>query len=330
MVIIACGSNWVKRGVGSLIIPNLDSYDFNANTVLAHPTYGDDGIVLGKLNEYPIAKGSLDVVRARILTPSALEERIPVLNGPRLREIGASKWAQYELVPEYMPRTISIAADQIPDQELLDSLVGEQLVVKADTSQDSRHIKICSRIEVPNAVMGMRDSFVREEKESGRVRKNHKIDVQEYVKGLSWQELRGVDDANKEALISAETTELRIYCYVDKNRKIPLDMRYFATARALGPGYDNWISVDQDSVPFEAWEIVDEASDRLLDEADVPGGYFAVDLIKGKAARDAEERIYIREINTRDPMMVEAEDNLYDANMQRKMLANAMATMAKL
>ena len=68
----------------------------------------------------------------------------------------------------------------------------------------------------------------------------------------------------------------------------------------------------------------------MLAGADAPGGYFVVDLIKGKSASDSEERIYIREINTRDAMMVESEDNRHDALIQRRLLSGVMASMSKL
>jgi len=319
-----------KRGVGSLIIPNIEAYDLESNTFLAHPTYGDDHIHLGDLHEYPIQKGSLDVVRARILTPNVLNERVPVINGPSLREIGTSKWAQYELAGDFMPKTVSIAEDQTPSPDLFDGLVGNQLVVKADMSQYSKYMKICDRTEIVNTIAGIRDEFAQYERESGKVRKNKRIDVQECVPGLPWPELRGTNEKYTQALSKAETTELRIYCFVDRERQVPFDQRYYATARVFGPGYDDWASVDQESVPAEAWGVADVVSDRLLESADAPGGYFAIDLIKGKGARDTDERIYIREINTRDAMMVESEDDKRDALMQRRLLAGAMAAMTKL
>lgn len=318
-----------KLGVGTLIIPNVDAYNLNRGTVLAHPTTGESKMSIGSLQEFPIKPGGIEVVRSRILTPDNLEDFTPVLNGRKLRAIGASKFAQYEIAPDYAPRTVAVEEGQNPDESVLDDLVGNTLVVKADMSQDSRNMAICTRSEVINAISAIRDDFIEAEKEKGKSRTNKRIIIQEFIPGRPWLELRGVDEKSKQMLTDADATELRMYCYVDKAKQIPFDQRYFATARAFKDDDDEWVSVDQTSVPASAWQIADEVSDRLLAKANVPGGYFAIDLIKSRTLDDMDERLFVREINTRDPMMVEEEDNYHDYLKQRQMLANAMAVVAR-
>ncbi len=319
-----------RIGVGTVIIPNTAAYNLEQDTVLAHPTYGYGQIQMEEAREFPLKKGGIDVIRSRILTPADIENKIPVINGPSIRKIGASKWAQYELVPEYEPKTVAIEANQAPDQKLFDELRGDLLVVKADMSALSNFMKVCARSEAVNAIYTMREEFSAFEKKKDKIRKNNKIVIQEFVPGLAWDELRGIDENNRQILASAKTTELRIYCFVDRARNIPIDERFCATGRSFGSNYDDkWVSVDQGSVPKEAWGIADTVSDRLLSKTNMPGGFFAIDLIKGKSPDDATERLYVREINTRDPQMVESNENAHDSAMQNRLLAKSMSAMTK-
>jgi hypothetical protein len=317
-----------RAGVGTLVIPNVKAYNFEQGTVLAHPTEGDDHMTLATSREFPMSSGGLDVVRARVLTPAGLEDRLPVLNGPRLRSIGASKAEQYEIASDFMPRTVVIEQNQVFNTTLIESLVGDRLVVKADMSQDSQHITMCARSEVGIALSAMRADFAQSEQASAKPRSNSRILVQEFAPGQSWFGVRGIDAQSILALQNADTTEIRMYCYVDQAKEITLSDRHYATARAFKDGKDDWVSIDQASVPETAWKIADTVSDRLLERAGVKAGYFAIDLIQSTLPGETDTRILIREINTRDPMMVEM-SNVHDGLLQRRLLANAMATIAK-
>lgn len=321
-----------KLGVGTIIIPGSQkSYDNVGNgVIMGHPATGIDQIKLEPKHEYPIGKDGIEVVRSRVLLPSGVEGQVPVFNGPNLRKIGASKWEQYNLAHDFMPKTIALEADQEPSNLFFEKLNGSKLVVKADWSMQSKYLKICDRKEVMSGIIGMRNEFSDNEKQNNKKLFNKRIIVQEFVPGLTWQELEGIDENNKQKLTHANDTELRMYCYVDRDRKIPFEQRYYATARVFDEsGKDEWASINQASVPSQAWYITDVISDRFLAKADVPGGYFAIDLIKGDANDGLGERILVREVNTRDPIMVNEQDNEYDFVIQRKLLANAMATIAK-
>lgn len=321
-------SELARAGVGTLVIPSVKAYDLDQGTVLAHPTEGDAQMKLATPQEFLMAKGGLDVVRARVLTPAGLEDRLPVLNGPRLRSIGASKAEQYDIASDFMPKTVVIEPNQTFNPTLIESLVGDRLVVKADMSQDSQHIMVSARSEVGNALSAMQADFARSEQESGKPRSNSRILVQEFAPGQPWSGVRGIDAESAAALKSADTTEIRVYCYVDQVKEITPSDRYYATARAFKDGKDDWVSVDQSSIPAQAWKIADTVSDRLLEKAGVQAGYFAIDLVTSTLPTDTDARILIREINTRDPMMVEM-TNAHDALPQRRLLANVMATIAK-
>jgi hypothetical protein len=317
-------------GVGTLVIPNAQAYDFKSGTVRAHPTEGGTEMTLASLQDFNIGAGQLEVVRARVFTPKSLEAQIDVVNGPKLRELGSSKWAQYELAGEFMPKTVRIEADQPIIDESVSLLSGDTLVVKADVSQQSKYISLSTRSEVANAVYGMRYQF-EEELAAGKKRKNNDILVQEFMPGAPWTQLRPLDKSNHELLTRpAANTELRMYCYVDANDAITQNMRFHATLGVVDGDNGGWVAyVDQDSIPEEAFAISQTVSQRMLQAAGVRGGYFSIDLVQGPERPDGTGSIYIREINTRDPMMVEPHRNVGEAQQQRKMLANMMATIAK-
>lgn len=315
-------SELAARGVGTFIIPGVKSYNFEDNSLTVHPLASDDLLTLKTPIELPLNEG-VDVIRARVATPRHLEEVLPVLNGNRLREIGGSKWRQYEIAGDLMPKTVAIEADTRPLTAAFDALEGEQLVVKADMSQDMQFFRLAARDEVIPTILGMRREFDEKEKTTGRPRANKRILVQEFAQGVKWPELTATDDASADLMHRAENTELRIYCYVDTARTIPVQERYFATGRSFHDGTDDWFSVEQASVPKQAWAIADTVSDRMLEAAGVPGGYFAIDLF-----RTNDDRYMIREINTRDPMMVSEAHGRADAHRQRQLLAGVMATLA--
>lgn len=331
------GNPWLvhelgKRGVGSILIPNSKSYNFEDNTVLAHfaTPKGNDELFVEKISETPMDTGGLEIVRARNLTPARLSEIMPVINGPELRSLGASKWKQYELAKEFMPKTVLVTPNEELKESLVDSFPGDKLVIKADMSMASKFMKMTTKNEALAAIAGMREEFAAAEEKRGKSRSNDNIIIQEFVPGLLWADLEGVDSKSKDLLSGASDTELRIFCYVDRAKRIAPMHRYYATARVFDDNHDDdWASINQDSVPSQAWQMADIISDRFLAKANVPAGYLAVDLFLGDAKDGLGPHIFVREINTRDPLMVGKEDNQHDAFIQRQLLANAMATVAK-
>lgn len=326
-----------KRGVGSLVVSGSDSFDFEKNTVQVLPTGADPEapITLGDALTIPLdtTASGLSVVRARVLTPKALDERLPVLNGNRLRSLGASKWEQYTIAGDFMPRTVMLEDGQRYSDQIIESLRGDILVVKADMSQAGRHIKVVTRADVPAAVMGLREEFSLQEVKS-KARSNNRILVQEYAPGRAMRGLVGTNPDATQELAAADATELRVYCFVDSDGRVSRDQRYYATARAFAPmeqgstPTDEWAPVDQASVPESAWKVAEVLSGRILKATGVKGGYFAIDLIEVEG-KDGISRMMVREINTRDPMMLVESEDKADARAQRARLANVMAVLAK-
>lgn len=321
-----------KLGIGTLVIPGGEgAYDRTGQGILlARPTYGSGTITeLGKIQEYGIGSGGIEVVRTRVVVPSELEDQINVLNGPKLWSLD-NKCGQYSLIEDYMPKTKKINFDENLESLEIDDLIGDKLVVKANFSMGSKHIDIVDRANVIESIKKMRNGFIREEIESGALRKNKTILVQEYVPGVKWTELAGVDDDNKMTLQNAKDTELRVYCSVDTDHKIPMSGRYYATARVFDENRrDDWASIDQSSVPAEVWKFADIISDRFFKKAAVNGGYFAIDFIKSGLNNQNGQRILVREANFSKPVMVSERYNANDAAIQNKLLANLISAMIK-
>lgn len=110
---------------------------------------------------------------------------------------------------------------------------------------------------------------------------------------------------------------------------MPVQAKYYATGRAFYDDKDKWIEIDQEGVPGRVWDIADIVASRLLQAANVRGGYFAIDFIKSTLSGSTEQEILIREINMRDPMMVTEDEGVNDTRIQRHMLAELMARLAK-
>ena len=318
-----------KLGIGTYIIPNNDSYDTTEKTATVYSVAPDaETIQLLHQQEVELTESGLSVVRARINTPRALEEIIPVINGMKLRDIGASKWAQYELASEYMPHTVALEDGQEFTPELIEGLQGNTFVAKADKSQNTRDtdkIQIVSRSGIREAISKIRTDFVYRESESGKPLSNKRILLQEFMPGDEWPGLKATDELSREAMEHAESLELRVYCFVDRNRIRTVSDEHYAT----GITDVGLVSLDQTSVPQDAWHIARDVSTKLLDKAGVQSGYFSVDLIYGERPESDEDGIFVREINTRDPMMVELHENEEDAIAQRRLLASMMASVAR-
>ncbi len=322
-----------EHGVDTLIIPaDKDPYQkADSGLVLAQPVLDTRRMTLGKLDEYPLGVGGPELIRSRFSTPRVVEFWVPEVNGQRLRSIGASKWEQYQVASDYMPRTIAIEADMPIIGSPWDNLAGRFLVVKEDCSSRSSGVDITTREEARGRVIGTRAGLIAAEQQTG-IRVNKRVLVQEYIAGEQWPGVKALNHEDDQMIAHATNTELRMYCYVDRSGKIPNSMRYFATLRVAGDGdeYDvGFVSVDQSTVPQQAWMVAEEIAGRMLERADVPGGYFSVDLIWGHPPTDQQDRIFVREINTNDPIMLPADRQHPHGVAQRQLLANLMASIVK-
>ncbi|MEI7689510.1 MAG: hypothetical protein WCI79_00910 [Candidatus Saccharibacteria bacterium] len=124
-----------KFGIETVIVPgSAGAYDkVDQDIILAHPIIDVRGSKLGKLQEFALGKSGVAAERTKVILSSGLEEKIPLINGPKLWEMD-TKWHQYELAHEYMPRTVKIAASEPFDPEIANTLQGKNLFVKADSS----------------------------------------------------------------------------------------------------------------------------------------------------------------------------------------------------
>ena len=326
----AYGNNQVRKrlaelGVGLVLVPNAAAYHFADGTVDVHHVLGfGNNIYSSNTTQLPLGSEGVGVIRARVHTPTELENMpgVDVLNGPKLREIGASKWRQYELAHEFMPPTI--LADTTLESDM-STLLGKTFVVKADMSQLSRDCVVTGRSEVRTTVMAMQAEL-----QARTNRTNHKVLVQTFAPGNTWQGLEGRTEYARTLLERSRSQELRVYCYVtDQDADLPFQAKYYATGRAFRDAEDKWAEIDQDTVPQRVWGIADTVSKRLLTAAGVHGGYFAIDFIQTVLPGQGKTDLLIREINIRDPMMVTDEEGVEDALIQRHMLAELIERLSK-
>jgi len=322
-----------KFGIETVIVPgSAGAYDkVDQDIILAHPIIDARGSKLGKLQEFALGKSGVAAERTKVILSSGLEEKIPLINGPKLWEMD-TKWHQYELAHEYMPRTVKIAASDPFDPEITNTLQGKYLFVKPDSSGGgSQNVNKVARSEVATTIFNIRSKFAAAEIANGKVIKNKDIIIQEDVSGMSLaDDLVAIDEDSERKLANSKNTELRIYCYVVNGVELPADERHYATARLFeGIEKDDWAYVDQDSVPQEAWAIADEVADRIIKKTNAPGGFFAVDLIKGDAGDGRGPRMMVREINVAKPVLVSQEYNQRDAVAQNWRLANVVDAMIK-
>jgi hypothetical protein len=314
-------ANLAKLGIATSVIMGGGSYNIEDSWVKTRGVYlrNNGAIEIAQPQETVLGSGGIEAVRARVATPDKLDEMISVLNGSRLRAFGASKWRQYEAVGEFMPMTKLIRDGESPNIDIVDDMPGDKVVVKADTSQLSRYLEVCNKNEWTDSYHNVLDALVRDGKEK------RDIVVQEYAPGVRWNDLVGLSDRDNSLMQQRENQELRMYCFVDSSENSNVRDGLYASARTLGKsGEDDWAFIDQDSVPDVAWDIGKSVSKKALDAAGVSVGYFAVDMF-----RDPKGRILVREINTRDPMMAEMDENRDEARKQRELLANLIYRATK-
>ena len=297
-----------EEGVGLALIAGKDSYDLENKKALASVVIGDDNTKRSLTREISLGSDGISVVRARVVTPDALEQTVELLNSMSLRRLGASKYRQYLIAKDMMPRTI-----RWQGENELDQLSGDVVVVKADMSQGGKHVAITPKNQVPIVASQMAESL-----RSKSVRSNNDVIVQEFARGYQWP-FKARTDYAQEMLKRAESQELRVYCYAQADGT----SRYYATGRSLQSNADKWAEISQESVPARVWEMASEVSQRVLNSASVKSGFFAIDLIRGEG-----DEVLIREINTRDPMMVISVEGKDDMRIQRKLLGSLMAERA--
>lgn len=302
--------------------------------ITAYPTSGtkEQGIILGKPQDFQLGAGGVMAERTLASLSSKLDKYIPVLNSHEMIGISRSKYYQYQLFPDLIPRTVAIEADQAVAPEMLEPLIGDDFYVKADYSASSNYAIPACRSEVGAAIAGMRADFAANEQKNNNVRKNKRIIVQENVFGQKWDELVGINEDYQKLLKveNGEEVELRISCYRDKLDNISDGQRYYALGRVRGGKIgDKCAQIDQSSVPKEAWDIAKEVSDKLMKVTDSKAAYIVVDVVKGISPETSEMRYFVREINGENPTMANPITEQPDGMMQRHLLANAMATVIR-
>ena len=295
-----------RAGVASIFVPK-DYYNFDGQPstrgYMAAIAIGS-GLVLDRtVREVPIGgERSIQAVRSRIATPEPLNGLVPIVNGNRLRHVGASKWLQYILLQEFMAPTILIAEGSAVEKAKLEALASGLVVIKADKGQASQWLKISSAAEAVHDIREMRAKL------AVRSAANKDIIVQAYRPGRPIRELRGYspeDQAAMQTLGHFDSAELRMYCFAHPT-PFGRELNQYGVYRLhAGQPNEAFVAIDQDSIPREAVGICEVAVDRILQSRQDYGGLVAVDILY-----DQMGAYGIREVNTGDPVLAqELNDN---------------------
>lgn len=240
----------------------------------------------------------VEIIRTRATLPIGVNEIAHTINTQRLRKISSDKWAQYALLSDWMPKTV------IYDGQNIGEVAGEKIVVKANDSFGKKMVKIDKRARALEMI-GEISTCITNSRQS-----DESIILQEYIRGDSWPELIGRDSIDDERLHETPGREVRVYVFAYRDA-----VEMYAVGRLVDGDRGEWIILDQESVPEEAWEVTRAASRLILAEADEKWGYIAVDLIKNG------EKILIREVNTRDPQLVIEDEDFATAELLGDMMA---------
>jgi|GEM_PF-3706905 hypothetical protein len=244
------------------------------------------------------------MIKTRASLPTELDDLVRLVNNSRLRTLSSDKIRQYELLKDFMPETVVVECGGTTEFVRDDELV----VVKANNSFGKKLVKIRNGAEL-DAMLEEVQCLL---KEGGRA--DERIVVQKYMQGDAWQGLKSSDDYSNERLKSEVGRELRVYVFAASG-----DLDMFAVARLVEGDQEQWIYLDQTSIAEGVWDVSREAAERILKDTGSDIGYFVVDVINDCG------NIMIREVNTRDPLLVSMEENHLVAKTLREKMAKMIS-----
>lgn len=93
---------------------------------------------------------------------------------------------------------------------------------------------------------------------------------------------------------------------------------------------DEWVYLDQQTIPSIVWAVAAEADAIITDETKVREKHLAIDLVFASSAASGGEPTWrVNEINAGEPELVGYHENVWVAHEQRKLLAGQLARIAR-
>jgi len=200
---------------------------------------------------------------------------VAALNPLGVRDIVLSKQSQYDTLKDlsdHVARTVTAPATREGLLDALDEFTDSKLIVKADGDADKVHAMIVgSKDDIINSV----DRFL-----STMDPDVDKVVVQDYMDEVHSDFASGIKYANTQEREIADYKkylgrELRVHT-ID-GRPIMVTGRVGLDAARKSP-YDDWLFLDQDSVPSHVTDLAADASRRIMNRAEAADSYLAVDL----------------------------------------------------
>lgn len=323
-----------ERGVAVYLVGK-GAVDLAGGSISGYPAEPvvDDAILRVKPAPQPteldIAGGTdLQVLRSRLHLPGMLEQDIDIVNGAALRRFGGSKWQQYLAMPEYFPHTMLLG--ELPLSEQLATLSGDRVVVKRSASQGGNDVRIVTNTEVAvrGAVAELRSKIATLRQKNPLSTIDEDILLQEYVAGQLPPDIRGSDAHNTASIQNTSNLEVRMYCFQG-----PMFSEVYSVARVFRPldegvTNDRWAYISQDGLGDTLPQLARDVAARTLEYVDRSTGYIVPDFFWGQRANDPEPRWLLREINTRDPIMVGSEQHQPTALALRRHMASLLHAAA--
>lgn len=316
-----------QRDIKPVFVGGIEAYSPDFTEVKAKELGLVNGILkTGKLDSIQLGDEGVQAIRARVGLSSAIEAVVPeVVNDLSLRSYG-DKWKQYQLCSEFMPQTILLESNAELSQDSLEDFRSDKVVVKRVSGGAGHWVSITNKNQVQNAVDDMRRR-ISQRKSEGKATKGDLI-IQEFMPSAPINDIVPINSVEKTKIIDHPKAqhELRYFCYVDGSN--PEDMETSAVLRLIenSTNFDEWVYVDQESLPKGASLLASIVARRLIHSAGSKGGLMAIDLFKTEG-HDNTSKWMVREVNVRDPEMVDSTDNPSLAFTQRQLLANLIGKL---
>ncbi len=237
----------------------------------------------------PLGDGGITAVRARDVTPRALANHVPVINGAEIRSIGESKARQYELFQEFMVRTVCIGPEDPIPVGVTNDFATSLVVYKGNSSQQSQQVMTLPRGTETGTIAYLRKGWQDDQGNAPTIL------LQEYQQGRPWPMVRPVDrDISDPLLLANECLnyELRMSAFAT-----PGNYRLVPALKVID-GYSGrcTIAVRPDTVPKEAYEMATTVCRKLFEETSAPGFMAAIDMYWNE-----NMQMQLREANLREP-----------------------------
>ena len=287
-----------ELGVGLVFIPK-GGYDI-ARMVNVHEAHAAKDGVLSLANEPRTLAVGHEVRAVRAYTsvgiPNWLDEAVPVINGPVLRNVGKDKFGQVRLFEADMAKTIFVASGTAVDGDTLSTIEGNKVVVKPNNGASSEHVAVTDKtvVGVEATLANLRKSL----EENGYTDKG--FVVQEYDPAAPIEAETLFKEANELVREAGSNgrPELRVYCFADTVNN-ELTIRPYPMYRLFAGTDKNMLfPMDELSLPSGVLSKAVEATANILAQTGSMGGLVVVDMY----ASSVEGGFRFREINLGNPV----------------------------